>query len=93
MKWNNGDEGNIGKSYLWNIDDIEQFNNDYKIQYYFGSNCYGFGTDGGDKCFCFDDKNRNKIIKCGLGYLDYNETEIISDTFFEFIKRMDKELV
>jgi hypothetical protein len=92
---NNCGEGYIGENYfyLWKIEDIEQLNKEYKIQKYLGKQCYGFGTDGGDKCFCFDNKNGNKIIKCGLGDLDYNGIEIIANTFFELIEKMDKEII
>ena len=95
MKWSNGGEGNIGENYLylWNLENLEQLNKDYNIQKYLGKNCYGFGTDGGDKCYCFDNKNGNKIIKCGLGDLDYNETKVIANTFYEFIKILDEEII
>jgi hypothetical protein len=95
IKLNNCGEGYIGENYLylWKIEDIEQLNKDYKIQIYLGKNCYGFGTDGGDSCFCFDNKNGNKIIKCGLGDLDYNGIEIIAATFFDLIEKMDKEII
>jgi uncharacterized hydantoinase/oxoprolinase family protein len=83
MKWSNGGEGKIGKNYLylWKMEDIEQYNKDYKIQKYLGDNCIGFGMDG-DICYCFDSKNENKIIKCELGDLDYNKIKIIANTFY-----------
>lgn len=95
MEWSNGGEGNIGENYLylWKIENTEQLNKDYNIQQYLGMDCYGFGTDGGDNCYCFDNKNGNKIIKCSLGDLDYNEIKIISNTFYEFISKLDKEII
>ena len=95
IKQNNCGEGYIGKNYLylWKIENIVQLNNDYNIQEYLGENYCGFGTDGGDKCYCFDNKNGNKIIRCGLGDLDYNEIEIMANTFYEFITKLDKEIV
>ena len=95
MELNNGGEGNIGQNYLylWKIENIEQLNKDYDIQKYLGKNCYAFGTDGGDKCYCFDKNNGNKIIKCGLGDLDYNEIKIIANSFTEFIGKLDKKYI
>jgi hypothetical protein len=95
MKSGYAGEGNIGENYLsfWQVEKLEQFNSNYKIQKYLGINCYGFGTDGGDKCYCFDNKNGSKIIKCNLGDLDYKEIKIIADTFYEFILKLNNELI
>jgi hypothetical protein len=95
MEWSNGGEGHIGENYLylWKIENVEQLNKDYNIQKYLGINCFGFGTDGGDKCYCFDNKNGENIIKCGLGDLDYNEIKVIANTFFEFIGKLDEEYI
>ena len=88
-------EGYIGKNYLylWKIEHLEQLNKDYNIQKYLGINCYGFGTDGGDKCYCFDNKNGKQIIKCNLGDLDYKDTKIMANTFYEFIVKLNNEML
>ena len=88
-------EGYIGKNYLsiWKPEWVEQLNIDYQIQKYLGFNCYGFGTDGGDYCYLFDNKNGPKIIISELGDLNYKDVKIISGTFFELIEKMDKKYI
>ena len=88
-------EGYIGKNYLsiWKPEWVGPLNKDYTIQKRLGKNCYGFGTDGGDRCYMFDNKNGNKIIRCELGNLDYEDIEIMANTFYELIEKMNKEKI
>jgi hypothetical protein len=95
MGYSNGGEGYIGENYLylWKIENIEQLNKDYNIQKYLGVNCYGFGSNGGGQCFCFDNKNGNRIIKSYLGDLDYNEAKVVANTFYELIDILERKYV
>lgn len=91
MLASNGAEGSNGEnSYLviWKIEDIAQYNEDYKVNEFNPGLVY-FGSDGGDMVFAFDNRvDETPIVTLPFISIDLEEVELYGYTFNEFLQNL-----
>ena len=85
LLWSNGGEGKLGDNYIyiWAIEDIVAYNNDYGIQKYLQKEYLAFGMDG-DIGYIFHLPN-NSIYRVDLGDLDIASIKYIAPSFDDFL--------
>ena len=83
--WSNGGEGKLGDNYIyiWAIEDIVAYNNDYGIHKYLQKEYLAFGMDG-DIGYIFHLPN-NSIYRVDLGDLDIASIKYIAPSFDDFL--------
>ena len=92
LQWSNGGEGSVGTIYLslWGIEEIEKFNEDYRINRYLPG-LLGIGTDGGGECYALDYRASPippSFIQVPLGDLDFASITVLGATFRDGIKNV-----
>ena len=85
LLWSNGGEGKLGDNYIyiWAIEDIVAYNNDYGIHKYLQKEYLAFGMDG-DIGYIFHLPN-NSIYRVDLGDLDIASIKYIAPSFDDFL--------
>lgn len=87
LLWSNGGEGIIDGNYiyLWAIEDVIQYNDDYKIQKHLSENYLAFGMDG-DIGYIFHLPDYN-IYKVEFGDMDIESLILVAPSFAEFLDK------
>jgi len=85
LLWSNGGEGIIRNNYIyiWSVEDIIAYNNDYQIDKYLGKDYLAFGMDG-DTGYIFHLIDYS-IYKADFGDLDIESIIYLAPSFAEFI--------
>ena len=89
MLCTNGAEGPIGEySYLaiWQVENIAQYNEGYKVNDFNPGLVY-FGSDGGGMAFAFDNRTKETpIITIPFESINHEWLELCGYTFIEFLQ-------
>ena len=85
LLWSNGAEGVLGNNYMyiWAVEDVIAYNQDYKIQKYLQKEYLAFGMDG-DVGYVFYLPNQS-IYRVDFGDLDLESIVYIATSFTEFL--------
>jgi hypothetical protein len=88
LKFTNGLEGETSENYLvlWSAEELIDLNEAYHVKE-FVQNVIIFGSDGGEDAYAFDTSgNEIKIIRLPFIGMGHIASELISDSFEEFLK-------
>ena len=85
LLWSNGGEGRWGNNYIyiWAIEDVITYNNDYGIKKYLSNDYLAFSMDG-DIGYAFYLPD-NSIYKVDFGDLDIDSIKYVASSFDEFL--------
>lgn len=87
LLWSNGGEGIINNTYiyLWAIEDLIPYNEDYKTQNYLSENYLAFGMDG-DTGYIFHLPDYS-IYKVEFGDMDIKSLILLAPSLTEFLNK------
>lgn len=87
LLWSNGGEGIINNTYiyLWAVEDLIPYNEDYKTQNYLNKEYFAFGMDG-DTGYIFHLPDYS-IYKVEFGDMDIESLIFIASSFTEFLDK------
>ena len=85
LSWSNGGEGVFGNNYIyiWAIEDVITYNNDYRIQKFLQKDYLAFGMDG-DVGYVFYLPDHS-IYRVDFGDLDLESIKFVASSFAEFL--------
>lgn len=93
LRKTDGAEGPIGKNgymSLWPIKLVGEINSGSKTRSFLPG-LIMFGSDGGDETYAFDYNNKSVILDVPFAACDMEETEVVAETFEEFIKKQSEQ--
>ena len=91
LRKTNGAEGPIGETNylaLWALELVEEINKGSDTRSFLPGLLL-FGSDGGDETYAFDSNRDFVILDVPFAAFDIEETEVIAETFEEFINRQN----
>lgn len=94
LRWTNGGEGIIGKTYvmLWRAEELGQYNESYQVEIY-APGLLLFGSDGSGEAYAFDTREPQKFAVMVVPFvgMDLQYAKALAPTFVEFLSMLRAE--